>query len=608
MGILTNWFLVATVGRLILGSTAVIDKLLLKKDYPNPLGYTFWLGILGLSTLLLIPIGFTLIPIEIVFLALIAGAIFSFALLFQFIALFEGEASKVLIFIGALSPIFTYTFSNAVLGDSFSPFEFTAFITLIAGGMILFMVEDERLRKRIYPLAVLSALLFGLSSTLAKSVFLNADFITGFVWMRVGGALAVLALLFFKSCREKIIRPPAHEKPKNKIFYIANRAFAGLGSLAIAYAILLGSPSLVEATTNVQYVFVALGGWLILKEKFRGRELFGKISAIAIISAGILILGIGNYLKTNPPNLTRPILWGVTFSQKFSSYLDLDWRENYRAILDDLGAKDLRLIAYWDLVEPENNKFDFADLDYQMQLAEEHGARVILAVGQKVPRWPECHFPSWTYNVSDRKLSDEILEFIAATVERYKGSPALRYWQVENEIFLPFGVCPLLQRSLFDEEIALVKRLDPEHGVLTTSSGELSVWFPEAARGDVFGTTIYRRVQNRIFGEIEYPLPPEFFRLKERFSRIITGRYDQKYIVVELAAEPWLGVPAKEAPIEEQFRVFNIAFFGDTIDYAKIAGFDEYYLWGAEWWWWLKEKHNYPEFWKYGKGIITSTP
>ena len=40
-----------------------------------------------------------------------------------------------------------------------------------------------------------------------------------------------------------------------------------------------------------------------------------------------------------------------------------------------------------------------------------------------------------------------------------------------------------------------------------------------------------------------------------------------------------------------------------TIDYAKQAGFSDYYLWGAEWWYYLKQ-NNHPEYWDYVKGLV----
>ncbi|MBI4119634.1 MAG: beta-galactosidase [Parcubacteria group bacterium] len=196
------------------------------------------------------------------------------------------------------------------------------------------------------------------------------------------------------------------------------------------------------------------------------------------------------------------------------------------------------------------------------------------------------------------------MEYLEAVVKRYKNHPALRYWQVENEPFLAFGECPKTDKAFVDQEIARVKSLDGKHPVLMTDSGELGLWYSAVKRGDVFGTTMYRRVYNKYLGYVDYHLPPEFFRLKEKIIRFLTGDYSKKYIVVELAAEPWLDRQLYETTPEEQFAKFDLAFFKDTVEYAKAAGFDEYYLWGAEWWWWLKQKHGMPQFWDFAKTVI----
>ena len=51
-----------------------------------------------------------------------------------------------------------------------------------------------------------------------------------------------------------------------------------------------------------------------------------------------------------PPKDTK---FGVTFSRKQAEGFGLDWKKTYIDILDDLGAKNLRLSAYWSDIEPE---------------------------------------------------------------------------------------------------------------------------------------------------------------------------------------------------------------------------------------------------------------
>jgi len=295
--------------------------------------------------------------------------------------------------------------------------------------------------------------------------------------------------------------------------------------------------------------------------------------------------------------------YGVTFSKEQAEALGLDWKEAYLALFNDLGVKKIRLSAYWDEVEPEEGSYSWDDLDWQIKEADKHGARVILAVGERLPRWPECHFPGWTDNLTSSVRDQETLAYIREVVLRYIGWQTVVAWQVENEPFLPhFGECPPFSAKFLDEEIALVKELD-DRPVVITDSGELSVWIPAAKRADIFGTSIYRDTYSRVLGRyIHYPITPGFFR----FKRNVVGLFahPQKWIVIELQAEPWAPVPFQDISPEERGRTMDPQKFDEIIEFARQAGFREFYLWGAEWWYWEKTANDNPEIWEKAKQLF----
>jgi len=337
-----------------------------------------------------------------------------------------------------------------------------------------------------------------------------------------------------------------------------------------------------------------------------------KKALITILIILAVIFGILLYLgrQTAPPN--RKIEWGVTFSQLFAQKMGLDWKKAYLEILDDLKIRNLRLIAYWPQIEPEKGVFDFSVLDWQVSEAQKRGAKIILAVGRKLPRWPECHTPLWaTKNELDMNAtlflrSNEkkyLLEYIEKTVNRYKNNQAIIVWEVENEPFLNFGECPPLDVQLLDEEIALVRSLD-SRPIMITDSGELSIWVRAAKRADIFGTTMYRYVWSAWLGAHKYPIPTAFFRAKERITRFFVGQ-QKPFVVIELQGEPWQHLQIYEITMDEQLKNLPFDNFKGIIDYAKETGFSEYYLWGAEWWYSLKQ-NGHPEYWEYVKQLLIS--
>jgi len=262
-----------------------------------------------------------------------------------------------------------------------------------------------------------------------------------------------------------------------------------------------------------------------------------------------------------------------------------------------------------------------------MQEAQKRGASVILAVGRRLPGWPECHEPSWlrqqlsvypalasksgvySDQLSAKNYKEEkILKYIEAVVNRYKNFDNIKYWQVENEPFLALfsrDACGPLDKEFFERELALVKKLDPGRPVLITESGELSAWRRGYKYGDAVGISMYLYIWDPHRGPFKYPNLPSLFRIKQNFAHLVYGLfYGRKPIIVtELSAEPWLLQPIVETPLDVQLKRMDLAKLNEMIDYGRKTGFDTFYLWGAEWWYWMKE-HGYDDYWKRARELF----
>lgn len=311
------------------------------------------------------------------------------------------------------------------------------------------------------------------------------------------------------------------------------------------------------------------------------------------------------YLRKRPDSALKSsddIEWGVVFSKKMAIDMGLDWKESYFAVLDDLKARAMRIPVYWQDIEPKENEYFFDDYDWMINEAEKRNIKLTLVIGRKVPRWPECHVPEWAESLEEKKQQEKVLEFLPKIVERYKKYPNLFAWQVENEPFLSFGICPELDADFLDKEIDLVRSLDSARPIVITDSGEISAWVRAASRADIFGTTMYRIIYKEPFGYITYPLTPNFFWKKANIVHLFNP--DKQMIVSELQAEPWGPGFIADMPIEEQNKSMSIEHFRENIEYAKKVRFPEVYMWGAEWWYWLKVKHNEVEFWNEAKLIL----
>lgn len=327
-------------------------------------------------------------------------------------------------------------------------------------------------------------------------------------------------------------------------------------------------------------------------ETFNFKKSVIRVSVLLVLVLVLFAVAWYLYMFTGELEPNPDMEFGLTFSQVFAEEMGSDWRASYLAMLDDLGVRKLRLVAYWQKIEPERGKYYFDDLDWQIQEAEKRGAEIILVMGQKVPRWPECHTPDWARELSESIRRERVLLLLTEIVNHYQDSPAIEIWQVENEAFLTsFGECPKFDPKFLEKEIALVRRLDRKaRPIMLTASGELSSWTEPASRADVLGTTLYRIIWSETFGHIEYPIPPIFYFKRAKWVKFVTGI--DKIIIIELQGEPWSPKMIYETPDNVQEISMNLEYFLETIEYTRKTGFDEAYLWGVEWWYQKKQDGN----------------
>ncbi len=329
-------------------------------------------------------------------------------------------------------------------------------------------------------------------------------------------------------------------------------------------------------------------------------KIIADVLALVLFGAAIFYLITWYGFRTE----REGIQFGVTFSTVMARQLGLEPRKVFDAIVDDLGVKKIRLPVYWSDIEKEPGNFDFGDYDYFIKKSEIRGAKITLAIGRKLPRWPECFIPEWAVFLEEREFEEYLSKALREIITRYRGNTAVERWQIENEPFHTFGAgCANQQISAdtVDKEIALVRSLD-NRPVMLTDSGEQGIWSSSLKRVDLVGISMYYQVWNDLFRVVYFPFGPGFYKLKaELFSRLYPGK---KIIVSELQAEAWGPDLLPGYNPEFQKGLFDAARFREIIRRALRAGFDENYLWGAEWWFWLKEIQKDSSLWEEAKKLF----
>lgn len=292
------------------------------------------------------------------------------------------------------------------------------------------------------------------------------------------------------------------------------------------------------------------------------------------------------------PKVQSQINYGTTFSPRYATEIGLNWKDAYIKILDDLGVKNLRIVAYWDLIEKEQGKYNFSEVKWQLDEAQKRGAKVIMTIGRKVPRFPECFEPAWWKSMSaTSEKSEQLYKYVQTAVNELKYSNAITMWQVENEPFFPFGDCERSKMDVVSKEVSLVRAIDPRP-ILIQDSGEGGFWFVTYRLGDKLGISMYRKIWYDFWGiffgrfiYFQYPLAHWSYKIKADFF----GVPYQNIYVTELQAEPWGPRINSELSQEDIDKTMSKHLFLDTINYAQKAGFKDLYLWGVEWWIFEKE-------------------
>jgi hypothetical protein len=343
--------------------------------------------------------------------------------------------------------------------------------------------------------------------------------------------------------------------------------------------------------------------WMVIHRFWQKVGLY--LSLIVIFAVGGMY-GLAQWYIDKNKNI--PLTVGATFVPNYARYFDLDPKETLTAMVDDLGFKRLRLVSYWSEFEKERGTYDFSELDWQMKLAEEKGVKVSLALGLRQPRWPECHMPSWAQELPGTSWYQPLEDFIAATVNRYKNSPALESYQLENEYFLKaFGICYDFNRDRLVSEFNLVKRLDPDTPLVVSMSNNAIGTPIGDPKPDQWAISVYKRVWDKTITRryFEYPIPAWYYAFRAGFTEITRGR---EVFMHELQTEAWTPDTfggMKESPLLEQDKSLDPTRLKHRIRYGEATGMKTMDLWGVEWWYWRKVKHSDNALWDTAKIELT---
>ncbi len=267
------WIWIVLIGYFLNTIATLISKWLLIKDIPHPAVFTFYIGVLNMVALVLIPFGFYFPGYFEVMIALTSGITFGLGLFLMSKAMNFDQVSQVAPMVGGLQPIFVLGFVWWFLPETLVWKQYIGIGLLVLGSiMIALEIGKKRLfRKRkvftaSWPYILSSSLFFGLSFALLKLVYIQQDFISGFIWTRIGVFLFVLVLLVLPGNWRKIKKSFYKSPPKSKGWFLFGQLAGAISFLMIAYAISIGPVTIINAMQGIQYAFLFIFIILLMKK------------------------------------------------------------------------------------------------------------------------------------------------------------------------------------------------------------------------------------------------------------------------------------------------------------------------------------------------------
>jgi hypothetical protein len=304
--------------------------------------------------------------------------------------------------------------------------------------------------------------------------------------------------------------------------------------------------------------------------------------ALVVLSVGTMY-GIARwYIHTEA---SKPLELGVSFIPDYAQSLGVDPQQTMDGLLS-IGVRHFRLVSYWSDAEQTRGSYDFSQLDWQFQKAEAAHAKITLTVGLRQPRWPECHMPDWAQSEPRNQWQPQLEAYMRAVINRYKNSPNLEKYQLENEYFLQgFGLCTDFSRDRLVSEYKLVKKLDPRHPIIVGRSNN-ALGFPTGQpQPDEFSISVYKRIWDAgvTHRYLEYPYPAWYYGFLAGTQKIFLNK---DMAIGELQAEAWAPnlKTIQDISLAEQNKSLNANRLEGRFNYGKATGMREIYAWGAEYW------------------------
>lgn len=294
---MASWLLLAVAAQFITAVSVLIDRHIVVKaqHIGKPIVYAFYVSALSFFVVALIPFGVKSPSLALLGFSAIHAIVFFSAIFFLYSALQNARASDVAPVVGAISALTTLIAAPLLLDGDISSYVIAPIILLATGTALISHFHFTRAALRF---TLLSGVTFGAVAMTTKFVFMETTFVDGFFWTRITSVLLACSLLLIPTLKTQIFSGGARSSAGSRYLVIGNKLLGGSAAILTALAISLGSVSIVNALSGLQFAFLFLFALVfaptmpLLRDggKTHGHGGWQTGLGVAIICAGLALL------------------------------------------------------------------------------------------------------------------------------------------------------------------------------------------------------------------------------------------------------------------------------------------------------------------------------
>lgn len=288
------WLFLAALAQLLNAATVLLDKYVLSCvncGSRTPVAYAFYISLLSGFVLVLVPFGQVSLPsIEVLLLCGLTALAYITSIVLLYSAIQTTPPSDVVPVVGAVSAITTFGFAYLFLRQDLPDTFLLAFVFLVFG---TFLISHFRFTRHSFIQVFAAGVLFGTSAFLIKLIFLETTFIDGFFWSRMTNVVGAFLLLLLPGALSAVKLSASQTTQGTKWLVVGNKALSGLAFVLTLLAIQLGSVSVVNALSGLQFVFLL--SFAILGAKHFPKIIQGEVHSYSLLhkSIGVTFIVIG---------------------------------------------------------------------------------------------------------------------------------------------------------------------------------------------------------------------------------------------------------------------------------------------------------------------------